>query len=101
MTVPRSREEAIGTPYEVNWRTPDDWPRHVRLISNKELGGNLGIDHRNRLYWSGVPIVTQNTIRLEGWSLLLAFIATVATAAAAAWPILLYFGAFGLKPVAG
>jgi hypothetical protein len=101
MVVPESREEAIGTPYEFHWRTPDDWPRHVRLVSNKELGANLGIDRRNRLYWAGVPIVTKHTVRLEGWSLGLAFVATAATAIATAWPILLYFGVFGLKPVVG
>ncbi|MGV8833166.1 MAG: hypothetical protein ACOH2N_14405 [Devosia sp.] len=98
MAVPRSREEAKGTEYEPLWQTPQHWPDHVHKIPINAFE-NMGIDGHNRLYWDGVPIVTKNTVRLEGWSFVLALIATISAAIAAGWPIAVNLGWFGL-PIA-
>lgn len=94
MTIPRTREEAKGTKYEPLWQTPPHWPDHVHMIPLNAFE-NMGIDGRNRLYWDGVPIVTKNTVQLEGWSLLFAAVATAATAFSAVWPVALKFHWFG------
>ena len=85
MRVP-TREAAHGTPYEQMWQTPPHWPQDVHMVSMDQMG-NLGIDLDNNLYWDGVPIVTRRTVQLEGWSLLLASVATAATVLAAVWPV--------------
>lgn len=86
MSIPRNRREAKGTKYEPLFETPSHWPDNVRIISVDGFD-NMGLDPDNRLYWDGVPIVTKRTISLEGWSLTLAVIATVATVMTAIWPI--------------
>ena len=95
MTVPRTRDEAKGTPYEELWQTPPHWPEHVHMIPLNAFS-NMGIDGTNRLYWDGVPIVTKNAVRLEGWSFVFAMIATLATVLAAVWRIAVHLKWFGL-----
>lgn len=96
MNAPRNRQEAKGTKYEALWQTPPHWPDHVRLVPVNDYD-KWGLDHKNQLYWDGVPVVTRNTVRLEGWSFALALAATAVTAIAAIWPIALHLGWFGLK----
>lgn len=68
------------------------WPKHVKMVRADTLE-HLGVDHRNnRLYWDGVPIVTENTVRLEGWTLFFAAAAAIATVVSALWPIAVHFG---------
>lgn len=84
-------------------RDPDEagWPKDVHGITQAGLG-KLGVqDGTHALHWDGVPLVTKNTIRLEGWSFVLALIATIATAIAALWPIAVHLGWFGLKAAFG
>ncbi len=57
---------------------PEDWPPGVYAI-----GGGLaflGIHEKTeKLYWDGKEIVTRSIIRLRGYELMLATIATTAT----------------------
>jgi hypothetical protein len=56
---------------------------------------HMQIDDDGRLYWKGEPVVTQQRVGLEGATLALAAVATLATVVAAAWPIALHFHWFG------
>ncbi|NGP18907.1 hypothetical protein [Devosia aurantiaca] len=94
MQFPRSRAEAEGTKHEALWQTPPHWPDHVRLVPIADYD-KWGLDGSNQLYWDGVPVLTRNTIRLEGWTLFFAAAATMATAVSALWPITLHFHWFG------
>jgi hypothetical protein len=92
MNIPRSRAEAKGTPFEEHWDTPSNWPDDVHKITN-DLFDRMGIRPADStLFWDGRPLVTKGSVNLEGWSLVLAGIATAATVTAALWPVIVHFG---------
>ncbi|MEP0942743.1 MAG: hypothetical protein ABJH20_13650 [Rhizobiaceae bacterium] len=59
---------------------PDGWPEGVNGISLNGLS-LLGIHERTgKLYWDGKEIVTKRIVRLRGWEVVLAIVATVSAA---------------------
>jgi hypothetical protein len=74
---------------------PSDWPENVTALSWN--GHSLfGMDRKTReLYWDGDKVVIERKVSLEGWTLALAAIATVAGVVAAVWPIAVHFGLVG------
>lgn len=83
LEFPKTREAAENTPFDIMWKTPDHWPRHVRLMSVDDQG-LMGIDPRSgEIYWDGSPIVTEKRLSNVERGLVVAGLAIGATGTAA------------------
>ena len=67
-----------------------DTPKNIRPITINETA-DLGIDNEGRLYWKGVPVKTEQTVRLSTWlntAAIAAGIATVVQAFCSVWDLM-------------
>ncbi len=68
---------------------PADWPPNVTIMTLDELD-NLGIGDDNKLYWHGKEVETKNSLNLNIWQNVLAFIAALGTLASGFFAALEY-----------
>ncbi|MCQ1766143.1 hypothetical protein NOJ28_11410 [Neorhizobium galegae] len=66
----------------------------LRTIGQEELDG-FQLDSQNRLYWRGETVVVERRLKLEGYQIILATLATAGTVASGVHPFLESLHFFG------
>jgi hypothetical protein len=57
--------------------------------------GSLGIDEDGHLYWNGIPVVTEQKVKLAWWVNFAVIAGGLATVVIAVFTALMYFKTFG------